>query len=244
VLSADQDVRQWRGLLGRSRPVRARRHARAPARSIAWYVTAAVLIGALMSCSVDHESKDRLQKLESRVAALESEKGTTSAAVAGFDGRIKKVEDDQLRQLAKLLTIQGDVRHDSIDFDSAGKGYSRIDSPTGTLFVSVEEVKPYADGSRIMLNIGNPSTATYRGFKMHVRWGPRFDGDKQTAAGAYMQWRNGLREGDFAFRETLPAGRWARATLTLSPGKPESLGYMEISGLETDELSLLDRKKR
>ena len=53
------------------------------------------------------------------------------------------------------------------------KKFIRIDSLSGfSLLVSLEDVTPYLDGYRVKLEIGNPTTAVYVGYKMTVEWGP------------------------------------------------------------------------
>jgi len=121
-------------------------------------------------------------------------------------------------------------------FDPASaKGYSRIDTTTGTFLVSIQNVAPYVDGFKVTCNFGNPSSATYAGFKLKAKWGARFDAKAKGVT--YDQWQSTLHEKEITLMEQLRAGAWNPVSFVVSPAKADEFGYLELS-MTTDHVSL------
>ena len=166
----------------------------------------------------------RLRQIDARLDALEQR---TDSAL------------DQISQLQKdtsdLKTSTAANRYETAWLDPSDKGYQRLDTTTGSFVVELEDVKPYADGCRVTLQVGNLSSVAYDGFEMHVKWGRRLDLEH------YLQWSDSLREKNVSFTDTLLPGTWNPVVLKLSPAKVEEFGHMEIS-METNQIRLLRRK--
>lgn len=173
--------------------------------------------------------------------------------VAQDDARLKKVaEIDSLKDsVASLerevkalessgLALQEQVEeHNSAIFDPASsRGYHRLDTTTGMFLLSIQSVAPYLDGYRVTCNFGNPSSATFKGFKLRAKWGPRSPMRQNDHKMTYSQWQAALQEKELSLTETLRAGWWNPVSFVLSPAKPDEFGYLELS-METGEVSLL-----
>jgi hypothetical protein len=109
-------------------------------------------------------------QLTERLAQLEN----------GFNSLSNQVRQDEWQTASK----QNQFRFTAIAPDD--KGYGKLETDLGTLFVSTESVDPYLDGYKIHLNIGNPSYATFSDFKLIASWGPLLtnfdDWDKWSAS--------------------------------------------------------------
>ena len=154
--------------------------------------------------------KVRISSLEQRVSLLE--------------GRIFRIEFSQ----TMYKTVSFDV--------SSPGGYQRLETNNGTFLVSLKDAQPYLNGFRLTLNVGNPMSATYNGFKLTAKWGKAMPRD----GGNYLDWEKSIREKEFSFVETLASGAWNRVAVNLAPAAADELGYLEFS-MTTDVISLRDR---
>ena len=58
------------------------------------------------------------------------------------------------------------------------------------LLLSFRDTVPYIHGVKVLINLGNPTSITYLGFKVHAQWGQR----RQDFAGDLGQWKSSLKE--------------------------------------------------
>lgn len=143
-----------------------------------------------------------------------------------------------VNSLQELVGKSGGLRR--AEFDPSVRDYSRLDSTTGSFLISVQGVKSYADGCKVALDIGNLTTATYKGFTMHAGWGQRNPMEKEEAAlREYPKWLGSLKEKNISFADELRPATWNRVELVLPSTKPEDFGYLELSNLETNTVSFL-----
>lgn len=174
--------------------------------------------------------------------------------VAQNDPRLKKLDElgttftslqTQLERIqSQIESLQNDVLalqssvapYETATFDPGNPGgYQRIDTTSGVFLVSVKNVTPYVDGFRVTCNVGNPSSATFSGFKVKAKWGPRRD--FKSKGFNFAQWQALLREKELSLTESLRPGAWNPVTFVLSPAKADEFGYLELS-LTTDLISL------
>jgi hypothetical protein len=81
--------------------------------------------------------------------------------------RILEQRVDNLSHALVTLTLQvSGIDYKSIDYHPSEKGYQRIDSNTGTFLILTKDIQSYVGRYKIILSIGNPSSATYKGFKL------------------------------------------------------------------------------
>jgi len=131
------------------------------------------------------------------------------------------------------------VKSDSISLDLTQKAYQRLDTDTGFFLVSVEEAQPYLNGYKIHLSVGNPSYATYKDYKMTVKWNRVYDWAKYTQA-SYEEWNKAIQEKEISFPDSLQPGAWNSVDLILAPVTPDQLGYLVLS-MSTSTVSLHTR---
>jgi hypothetical protein len=158
-------------------------------------VAALILPGCGQSTSAETESKltDEAQALQEKV-----------------DGLQQKIEMmDLFRTMERVAFLKpGD------------EGYSVIQSDIGLLTVALEDIKPYANGSKVTLNFGNTTAATVNGLKAQIDWGSV--GEDGTPINEKAKSR------EVKFNETLRPGAWTRANVVLEGIPPAELGFIRL----------------
>ena len=119
----------------------------------------------------------------------------------------------------------------AIDLNSTG--YSRVDTDSGTFFVSVHNAVPYLDGYKVELSIGNPSSATFTDARLKARWGRAYDPNDPNT----QQWEAALHSREYPISSHLMAGRWTNFEIVLPSTRPEETAYVEVS-LQTPKVIL------
>ena len=99
-------------------------------------------------------------------------------------------------------------------------GYSIIKTDIGLITVSLEDIKPYANGSRITLSIGNLTSATINGAKINIDWGTvNAKGNPNNAT---------QKSKEYAFNKSLNAGAWTVEKIVLEEIPQSELGYVRV----------------
>lgn len=80
----------------------------------------------------------------------------------------------------------------------------------GSLAIALADVKPYANGSKVTLVVGNPTTATVTGFKVKLEWGSVDENGNPANEAAKSK--------DVTFVETLSGGSWTKMSAMLQLG--------------------------
>lgn len=109
-------------------------------------------------------------------------------------------------------------------------GYSVIRYDLGTLTVELSDVKPYANGSKVILKFGNPLASTVRGLKAKVEWGPTNENGSPDNESA--------RSKDFTFTESLRSGAWTNVSVVLEDVPPTELGFVRVMNVAHTGISL------
>ena len=158
--------------------------------------------------------------------------------LASLEGRLAKAEEelDTLRQeyddyrssraWREMLEESRAVAY----LTPGSEGYSVIQSDLGLLTVSLADVRPYANGSRVTLQFGNLTSATISGMKANVEWGAVDE--------------RGLPAGDQKSREvkiskSLRGGAWTKTSVVLEGTQPAELGFVRVRDLTHSSINLL-----
>jgi len=182
----------------------------------------------LVGCVAQNDPRLRKpEEVAAQVIALE-------AQIKALQSQVQSLEDDVLGlQLGLQVASE---RYTAAIFDPSDPGgYQRIDTRGGTFLVSLQNVTPYVDGFRVTCNFGNPSSVTFNGFTLKVKWGPRFD--FKVTGMKLAEWQASLREREVSLTSSLQGGYWNRVSFVVSPAKAEEFGYLELS-MKTDSVSL------
>ena len=128
----------------------------------------------------------------------------------------KKYEDvvTYLNRIENRVSSLEFIKHQyaSITLDPGRPtAYRRLDSDTGSFLVSLDSVSPYLDGQKVTLSIGNPSSATYSGFTLKVRWGMRYPKYDANKAGEFLEQfelaKKSTQETEIKLTNTVELGR-------------------------------------
>jgi hypothetical protein len=111
------------------------------------------------------------------------------------------------------------------------EGYSVVKSDIGAITVSLKDVKPYANGSRITLQFGNILNATITGVKAKLEWG------SVDAKGIPKNETQKSRE--ITFSKSLRSGSWTKISVVLERVPPSDLGFVRVRELKHTGIILL-----
>lgn len=100
------------------------------------------------------------------------------------------------------------------------KGYSIAQTKYGAFAVSCKNVIPYLDGYKIVLDIGNLTSARFNGAKLSVNWGKANEHKKEISV-----------------TNNFPPGRYTPVELVLTPAKPEEIKTFNVV-LEFNQMAL------
>ncbi|WP_255990721.1 DUF3251 domain-containing protein [Chitinolyticbacter albus] len=160
--------------------------------------TGLVIVTALLLVGCDSSTK--AASLEKKVEALEKQLGDLQ----------QKVE---IQQMVSGL--------DKVAFLTPGSdGYSVVKSDLGNLTVSIADIQPYANGSKITLLFGNLTAATIDGLKTKLEWGSIDKSGMPNSAEAKSR--------DVTFNEPLISGSWTKSDVVLEGIPPADLGFVRL----------------
>lgn len=144
--------------------------------------------------------------------------------ITDLDSKISSVE-------TQLFTLRLENSPNAV-LSTTTKDYDIINNKLGKFFVSVQDIKKYANGYKIILNIGNPNSVTYLDAKAILKYGPPYDNKK-----TFEEWQNSQKSIESAITKPLVPGTWNKVELIAAPAKEEDLGNMYL-GLEISRVSL------
>ena len=157
--------------------------------------------------------------------------------IASLKARVNELETVKKDLQYRLVRVElSQNANQTALLDLTSHAYQRLDSSTGTFLISFEDATPYLDGYRVTLSIGNPSFATFKGFKLHVKWNTKYDWDKYTSV-SYEQWEKAMQERESSFVDELKPGTWNIITLLLPSTNNSQLSYF-LASMETSTVSL------
>ena len=144
--------------------------------------------------------------------------------------------EDQINKLEKEVTdlrFLSDLRwklNEMAFLKPGDSGYSPLKFDLGVLTVSLDNISPYANGSKITLRFGNILGATISGLKATIEYGPVDE--------------NGLPQNDrslskeVAFQKTLRPMAWTTVEVVLERCPPSELGFVRLRDVYHTSISL------
>lgn len=109
-------------------------------------------------------------------------------------------------------------------------GYSTVRYDLGVLTIQLVDIQPYANGSKIRLNFGNPLSSKVNGLKAKIEWG------KTDENGTPIN--NSAKSKEVTFNEALQSGAWTEASLVLDDVPPTDLGFVRVKEVSHSGISL------
>jgi hypothetical protein len=159
-------------------------------------------------CLVACQSQDpRIPAFQQKVEALTKTVETLTADLETLK---------QERELDKnVLETEGDAY-----LTPGSEGYSLFHIDLGQLTVNLQDVRPYANGSKILLQFGNPTSATIEGLKVTLEWG-RVDAKGRPV------WAT-AKSREISFNTSLAPGAFTNVPVTLEAVPPSELGFVQL----------------
>ncbi len=114
--------------------------------------------------------------------------------------------------------------------------YQRIDSDPLQFLISLSSINPYLNGYKAIVDVGNPSTAHFKGVKIKCEWSKPYDWSKYTE-GSYKAWKSVIHSSITDVSNDISPGSWNPVEIILLPATQEELGYFQVS-IESNSVSL------
>jgi len=188
--------------------------------AVAILVSACEPLEKVISRAVDKQLSERGNDLEKRVDKLELENIELKNKISSleFGQQINRIEISSLETRKATLT-EG--------------GYGLARTPQTPVFITIAKIEPYLDGYRVALNIGNPSSITFKGIDLEVEWGLPW----QSKDRKYAEIAQSRKTKKFSFpRDFLPAA-YTQVEVALTPARAEEVKAIEV-GIEWNTISL------
>lgn len=154
--------------------------------------------------------------------------GALTACGPNSEDRFKSLET-RLDRLEKMS-----AEHDAVTLKPGQAGYGLLATDLGRIAVAIADVQRFANGTRVSLDFGNPTSARFSGMKARIEWGandsrglPVIGGNIQSLA--------------FTAEEPLPAGSWRQYQIDLPGVPPSQLGWIRVSAFDSGTVDLLNQ---
>jgi hypothetical protein len=166
------------------------------------------------------------KSLSESVKKLQEQNESLSATVESLG----KLVDDFWMRIVDLERAS----HRTVQLDPAAREFERLDTSLGTLAVAIRDVQPFADGVRVLLAIGNLTSAALGKVEINAKWGRRMPTHKTEKSGIaywkeYNLWAESLKQKTISLTHDLRPGHWNKVSLTLPDTPSQEFGYLEIS---------------
>lgn len=171
--------------------------------------------------------------------AVNTSPAATKRLEAQLAGELKKREELDTRVFRlEMANRLRDTRYQSASFDPSEDGFQRIDTDLGIFAVSLQDMKPYGDGTRLTINLGNPAAASFSNVKLSLRYGPKLPNfDDPDFADKAAKAKSAEKTKEQELLKTVQGGSWNPNSITLPGVKPEELGFVEVR-LSTSQVFL------
>ena len=185
-------------------------------------VIALPLSASLGGCGQSGSSRDELKsQLAATRARVEKAEATVSALRDEFE-QLKRQRDidDLLKDFDRVAYLT-----------PGAEAYSTVKCDLGVLTIQLADVQPYANGSKVVLRLGNTLSSSIDGLKSTIDWG-RVD-----ASGTAIN--EGAKSKEITFSQTLRGGAWTSVPLVLDGLPPSELGFVRLSKISHTGIRLI-----
>jgi len=180
-------------------------------------VRVGILVGLLVAAP-GCADRSQVVLLEKKIADMEAHVEELKATVERLESQ--KSFDEFLRNMEEVAYLT-----------PGAEGYSTIQTDIGRMTVSLENVQPYANGTRVTVGFGNLTSATVNGAKAKVEWGSVDDKGVPN--------NDSAKSRQVSFSQSLRAGAWTNVQVVLEGVPPTELGFVRIKEVMHTGVSLL-----
>jgi len=114
---------------------------------------------------------------------------------------------------------------------TVSEGYTIASTKFGPFIITKKGASQYQDGFKVKLGIGNFTSATFKGAKLHVTWGVLSGQDKK--------WINEQSK-EFNITDELSSGAYTNVEIALTPAKADEIKTIQV-GIELSQIYLKTR---
>jgi Protein of unknown function (DUF3251) len=140
---------------------------------------------------------------------------------SGQKNEIDLVKNDLEKKDSDISLLQLDLAISKQQFgyfSASETGFDTMETGLGKVFVAIRDVKPYANGYKLTLDIGNPNFVTFGKVSGKVEWNKK----------DVYQWDKN-RTKEFSLTSNLLAGRWNKTEVVIAPAEKQELENIRIS---------------
>ncbi|MFC3077679.1 DUF3251 domain-containing protein [Phenylobacterium terrae] len=162
----------------------------------------------------------------------------TAAAVGGCEyGETASTSDTYLELTQRVEKLEASARTEQLvaEYEAnaflkpTDREYSWLKTDFGMVAVAIEAVSANANGSRVVLTFGNPSSAGLTGISATVDWG-RVDASGTPVGQPFSK--------EVTFDRPLLGGTWRNYPITLADVPPAELGYIRVKNFQHKQIFL------
>ncbi len=150
-----------------------------------------------------------------RLATMENELSSTKAELAAVRAELEGLRSDfvvaQFNSQVKAMAL----------LRPGDSGYSALSYDLGVVTVQLADIRPYANGSKVSLKVGNPLYSSVQGLSAKIDWG------STDAEGSPIS--ESARTKRVEVNEVLRPGAWTTTHLILEGVPPQDLGFVRVS---------------
>lgn len=146
----------------------------------------------------------------------------------GIESRIEALEKKNIDELMRSN------RFSYFKNSTKGEGFGFVDTDLGALAFTLQDITPSGPGSKVTMNVGNPTGATITSLKVKGGWGsldkdgnPKSDEDEH--------------EWEATIRTPLPPGTWQDISFVIDGGKPSDIGWFSVGDASVGSITLTRR---
>lgn len=173
----------------------------------------------LVAC-VDESSTVNQKELDERLSSLQ--------------GRVDALEAD-------LREVNSDIRFERLRQNLDRSVFLRVGESEflpirtyiGTITFNLEDIQPFANGSKVTIVVGNPLNATLAGAKFQVDYG------SLDSAGEIEDGSEKTKE--IKVISNIQAGSWNKVPVILDGLETSKLGYIRVHDFEASQIRLITR---
>ncbi|MFZ5988081.1 MAG: hypothetical protein ACOYWZ_13285 [Bacillota bacterium] len=187
--------------------------------------------------------KQQVEELQQQIKSLKQQVRKLQQQNDSLKQELEELQQETEANTEALFRFGKDIaileRYEYVYFDpSSLDKFNSIDTDCGRFFISLADVQPFLDGYKLIFKIGNPYSIEYGRFTFKIKWG-RSSPDPFPAK-IYEEWNNSLREKEESFVSRLKPGFWNKIEVILPNTKADEMGYLKISEMHIETISLYD----
>lgn len=161
-----------------------------------------------------------------------SDPSAKTDSVSQADIQEIKTDVEDIQEQVKLLALRLNLQNSfgtSVLLEPSDEGFSVLKTQFGTVTVTMDEIKPHGNSTRINLRFGNATSAALHDVTVKLDWGKADkDGLREAAIGSK----------EFKVLSPLRPGRWTTEVITLDRVTAQELAFVNVGAFQVGSIHL------